>query len=66
MRVPILREDLLDVVLVHAEVHHVDLGAWLAEEGTIGDVCMRRLPLIAIDAVGIELVVRDQGHHHCP
>ena len=66
MRVPILRKDLLDVMLVHAKVHYVDLGAGLAEEGAVSDVSMRRLPLIAIDAVGIELVVRDQSHHQCP
>ena len=65
MRVPILREDLLDVMLVHAKVHEVDLGARLAEERAIRDVGMRRLPLIAVDAVGIELVVRDQSHHQC-
>ena len=41
MRVPILREDLLDVMLVHAEVHDVDLGARLAEERAICDVGMR-------------------------
>ena len=63
VRVPMLRENLLHVVLVHAEVHEVDLGARLANEGAVGDVRVRRLPLIAVDAVGVELVVCDEGHH---
>ena len=63
VRVPMLRENLLHVVLVHAEVHEVDLGAGLADEGAVGDVRVRRLPLIAVDAVGVELVVCDEGDH---
>ena len=65
MRVPILREDLLDVVLVHAEVHKVDLGARLADKSAVSDVGMRRLPLITVNAVGVELVIGDQRHHQC-
>ena len=63
VRVPMLRENLLNVVLVHTEVHEVDLGARLADESAVGDVRVRRLPLIAVDAVGVELVVCDEGHH---
>ena len=43
----------------------MNLGAWLAEESSIRDVGVRGLPLIAIDAVSIELVISDQSHHQC-
>ena len=57
MRVPQLREDLLDVVLVHAEGPDVHLRALLADEGAVGDVCVGGLTLVAVDAIGIELIV---------
>ena len=63
MWVPILRENLLDVVLVHAEVHEVHLSTRLADKSAIGDISVRRLPLIAVDAVSVELVIGDQCHH---
>ena len=59
MRIPHLCENLLYIVLVHAEIHQVDLGAGLANEGAVGDVGMSGLSLLAIDAIGVELVVRD-------
>ena len=65
MRVPILRKDLLDVVLVHAEVHEVNLSARLADKSAVGDIGMCRLPLIAVNAVGVELVISDQCYHQC-
>ena len=61
--VPILREDFLDVMLVHAKVHEVDLGARFADEGAVCDVSMGRLPLLAVDTVGVELIVRDESDH---
>ena len=57
MRIPQLRENFLHVVLVHAEQGHVGLGAHLAYESSIRDVCMSRLPLVTINAVSVELVV---------
>ena len=63
VRIPILCEDLLDVVLVHAEVGQMCLRARLANERAIGYVCVRRLSLVAVDAVGIELIVRHERHH---
>lgn len=63
VRVPQLREDLLDVMLVHAKVHEVHLGTRLTEEGAISDVSMSRLPLVAINAVCVELIVGDEGDH---
>ena len=59
MRIPHLCENLLYIVLMHAEVHQVDLGAGLADEGAVGDVGMSGLSLLTIDAIGVELVVRD-------
>ena len=63
MRIPQLRENLLHVVLVHAEQGHVGLGANLAYESSIRDVCMSRLPLVTINAVSVELVVRHYVIH---
>jgi len=63
MGIPQLSEYLLDVVLVHAEVHKMDLGAWLTDESAMCDVSVSRLPLVAVDAVGVELVVGDESDH---
>ena len=41
----------------------MDLGAGLADEGAVGYVSMSGLSLLAINAIGVELVIRDQGHH---
>ena len=40
MRVPQLCKNFLNVVLVHAEARQVGLGAYLADEGAVGDVRM--------------------------
>ena len=63
MWVPILREDFLDVMLVHAKIHKVNLGARLTDKGAVCDVSMSRLPLLAVDTVGVELIVRDESDH---
>ena len=57
MRVPILREDLLDVMLVHAKVHQMDLSTLFADESAVGDVAVRCLSLLTIEAISVELVV---------
>ena len=61
--IPKFCENLLDVVLVHTKASQVSLGAEFADECSVRDVGMGRLPLKAIDAVGIELVVSDYMHH---
>ena len=38
--VPILCEDFLDVMLVHAKIHEMDLGARFADKGAVCDVSM--------------------------
>ena len=62
--VPELGEDLFDVVLVHAEHSHVQLGAGLAYEGAVGDIRVGGLALVAVDAVRVELVVSYQVDQH--
>ena len=59
MGIPQLCEDLFDIVLVHAEVHKMHLSARFTDEGAISDIAMRGLTLLAINAIGIELVI---GH----
>ena len=59
MRVPELRENLLDVVLVHAELHQMDLGTLLTDKCPIGDVSVGRLALLTVDTIGVELVICD-------
>ena len=59
MWIPQLCKDLLNIVLVHAKVHEMDLGALFTDEDAVSDICMRGLTLLAIDAIGIELVI---GH----
>ena len=61
--VPKLCEDLLDVVLVHAEARQVGLGAQLADERSVRDVGVGGLTLEAVYAVRVELVVGDYVHH---
>ena len=61
--IPQLCENLLDIVLVHAKASQVGLSAELADECSVRDVCMGRLALEAIDAVGVELVFSDYMHH---
>ena len=62
--IPQFCEDLLDVVLVHAEARQVGLGAQLADERSVRDVGVGRLPLKAVDAVRVELVISHDMHHH--
>ena len=57
MRIPQFSEDLLDVVLVHAKVHQMDLSTLLADESAVGDVAVRCLSLLTIEAISVELVV---------
>ena len=57
MWVPELGEDFVYVVFVHAESIQVELGAELTDECAVGDIRVRSLSLVAIDAVGIELIV---------
>ena len=57
MWVPELGEDFFYVVFVHAESIQVELGAELTDECAVGDIRVRSLSLVAIDAVGIELIV---------
>ena len=57
MRIPQFSEDLLDVMLVHAKVHKMDLSTLLADKGAVGDIAVRCLSLLTIDAVSVELVI---------
>lgn len=57
MWIPELKENFFYVVLMHAKSGQVELGAGFADEGAVGDVCVRGLSLVAINAVSIELVV---------
>ena len=59
MRVPELRENLLDVVLVHAELHQMDLGTLLTDKCAVGDIGVGRLALLTVDTVRVELVICD-------
>jgi len=55
--IPELKENFFYVVLMHAKSGQVELGAGFTDEGAVGDVCVRGLSLVAINAVSIELVV---------
>ena len=59
MGVPELRENLLDVVLVHAELHQMDLGTLLTDKCAVGDIGVGGLALLTVDTVRVELVICD-------